>query len=123
MKTTIFKEFVFEAAHILPQVPPGHKCGRLHGHSFRFRLTLEGAVDARTGWIKDFGDVKEAVKPTYDRLDHHYLNDIPGLENPTSEVLAAWIFRELKKDIQELVEVTVWETCTCGATYQGGSQP
>ena len=83
-----FKEFQFEAAHHLPHVPEGYKCGRLHGHSFLVRLELSGEVDAHTGWLIDFVEVKQAFKPIYDRcLDHHYLND-PGLENPTSEVLA-----------------------------------
>ncbi|MDS0748290.1 6-carboxytetrahydropterin synthase QueD, partial [Escherichia coli] len=88
MSTTLFKDFTFEAAHRLPHVPEGHKCGRLHGHSFMVRLEITGEVDPHTGWIIDFAELKAAFKPTYERLDHHYLNDIPGLENPTSEVLA-----------------------------------
>ncbi len=115
--TEIFKQFTFEAAHLLPNVPEGHKCGRLHGHSFKFQVTLEGEVDTVSGWVVDFGEVKDKVKPLYDRLDHHYLNDIEGLENPTSENLARWIYEQLKPEIAELVSVTVWETCTCGATY------
>lgn len=91
MSTTLFKDFTFEAAHRLPHVPEGHKCGRLHGHSFMVRLEITGEVDPHTGWIIDFAELKAAFKPTYERLDHHYLNDIPGLENPTSEVLAKWI--------------------------------
>ena len=90
MSTTLFKDFTFEAAHHLPHVPAGHKCGRLHGHSFMVRLEITGEVDPHTGWIMDFAELKAAFKPTYDRLDHYYLNDIPGLENPTSEVLARW---------------------------------
>jgi len=88
----IFKVFTLEAAHHLPNVPPGHKCARLHGHSFRVELKVEGEPGEQTGWIMDFGDVKAAFQPIYDRLDHHYLNDIPGLENPTSERLAMWIW-------------------------------
>lgn len=118
-RTTIFKEFTFEAAHKLPNVPKGHKCGNLHGHSFKFRLELTGDVDPTTGWIKDFGDVKLAVAPLYAVLDHHYLNDIEGLENPTSEVLAAWIYNKLHALLPELTSVCVWETCTCGAVYGG----
>lgn len=91
MSTTLFKDFTFEAAHHLPHVPAGHKCGRLHGHSFMVRLEITGEVDPHTGWIMDFAELKAAFKPTYDRLDHYYLNDIPGLENPTSEVLAKWL--------------------------------
>lgn len=95
----IFKVFMLEAAHRLPNVPPGHKCARLHGHSFRVELKVEGEPGAQTGWIMDFGDVKAAFQPIYDRLDHHYLNDIPGLENPTSENLAVWIWNELKPSL------------------------
>lgn len=115
----IFKVFTLEAAHRLPNVPPGHKCARLHGHSFRVELKVEGEPGEHTGWIMDFGDVKAAFKPIYDRLDHHYLNDIPGLENPTSEVLARWIWNELKPSLPELSEVTVHETCTSGCRYRG----
>ena len=97
MSTTLFKDFTFEAAHRLPHVPEGHKCGRLHGHSFMVRLEITGEIDPHTGWIMDFAELKAAFKPTtYDRLDHYYLNDIHGLENPTSEVLAKWIWDQIK---------------------------
>ncbi len=119
----IFKVFMVEAAHRLPNVPPGHKCARLHGHSFRIELKVEGEPGADTGWIMDFGDVKAAFQPIYDRLDHHYLNDIPGLENPTSETLAAWIWNELKPSLPALSEVTIHETCTSGCRYRGPTSP
>ncbi|WP_063654584.1 6-carboxytetrahydropterin synthase QueD [Aliivibrio fischeri] len=119
MKTEIYKEFMFEAAHKLPNVPEGHKCGRLHGHSFLVRLYLSGDVDPNTGWIIDFGDVKKAFKPIYDQLDHYYLNDIEGLENPTSEVLAKWIWLKTKKVLPLLSKVEVKETCTAGCVYIG----
>ena len=77
------------------------------------------APGAETGWIMDFGDVKAAFQPIYDRLDHHYLNDIPGLENPTSENLAVWIWNELKPSLPALSEITVHETCTSGCRYRG----
>jgi len=115
----IFKVFMLEAAHRLPNVPPGHKCARLHGHSFRVELKVEGEPGGQTGWIMDFGDVKAAFQPIYDRLDHHYLNDIPGLENPTSENLAVWIWKELKPVLPALSEITVHETCTSGCRYRG----
>lgn len=118
-KAEIYKEFMFEAAHYLPHVPPGHKCGRLHGHSFLVRLYVEGDIDPHTGWIIDFSDIKAAFKPIYDRLDHYYLNDIEGLENPTSEVLAKWIWRELKPSLTLLSKVEIKETCTAGCIYQG----
>src|SRR3954467_13040933 len=92
----IFREFGFEAAHRLPSVPEGHKCARLHGHSFRIEVHLTGEPGADTGWVMDFGDVKTAFQPIYDRLDHHSLNDIDGLNNPTSERLAIWIWERLK---------------------------
>lgn len=115
----IYKEFSFEAAHLLPNVPAGHKCGRLHGHSFRIELRLRGAVDERAGWIRDFADVKFAFKPIEDQLDHSYLNDIPGLENPTSENLARWIWNQMKPKLPELCIVIVRETCTAGCIYDG----
>lgn len=115
----IFKEFSFEAAHRLPNVPEGHKCARLHGHSFRVRVVVDGPVDARTGWVMDFADLKAAVRPLHDRLDHRYLNDIPGLENPTSEVLARWIFEELRPRLPLLRAVQVRETCASGCVYRG----
>ena len=106
-------------AHHLPHVPEGHKCGRLHGHSFMVRLEITGEVDPHTGWIMDFAELKAAFKPTYDRLDHYYLNDIPGLENPTSEVLAKWIWDEMKPRVPLLSAVMVKETCTAGCVYRG----
>ena len=115
----IFRIFTIEAAHRLPQVPPGHKCARVHGHSFRVELHLRGAVDAKTGWVMDFADVREAFQPTYDRLDHHYLNDMPGLENPTSENLARWIWAQMKPLLPLLSKVVVHETCTSGCVYRG----
>lgn len=121
-RTTIFKEFTFEAAHVLPKVPAGHKCGRLHGHSFKFSIELGGPVDADTGWVIDFGDVKQLLQPMYNTLDHNFLNDIPGLDNPTSENLAKWIFEEASNALYgkaEVESIRVWETCTCGATYYG----
>jgi len=115
----IFKEFVFEAAHRLPNVPEGHKCGRLHGHSFRTELYVEGPVGEQSGWILDFAEIKEAFKPIYDRLDHHYLNEIAGLENPTSENLARWIWDQVKPRLPLLSKVVVRETCNSGCIYKG----
>jgi len=114
----IFKVFTLEAAHRLPNVPDGHKCARLHGHSFRVELHVEGPVDAHTGWVMDFADIKKAFAPLYDQLDHHYLNDIEGLENPTSENLARWIFQRLRPALPGLDQVVVHETCTSGASYR-----
>lgn len=115
----IFKKFSIEAAHRLPNCPPGHKCARLHGHSFQVEIHVRGPVDEHSGWVMDFADLKKAFAPLYDRLDHHYLNEIPGLENPTSENLARWIWRELKPTLPPLHRVVVRETCTAGAVYEG----
>jgi 6-pyruvoyltetrahydropterin/6-carboxytetrahydropterin synthase len=115
----IYKELSFEAAHYLPNVPEGHKCGRLHGHSFRVELRLRGRVDEQMGWLRDFGDVKLAFQPLEHELDHHFLNEIPGLENPTSENLARWIWKRLKPEMPELCRVIVRETCTAGCIYDG----
>jgi 6-pyruvoyltetrahydropterin/6-carboxytetrahydropterin synthase len=115
----IYKEFTFEAAHRLPNVPDGHKCKRLHGHSFRVQVHVSGPLHADLGWVMDFADLKAAVKPVIARLDHYYLNDIPGLENPTSEVLACWLWQELKPVLPELSRIVVQETCTSGCSYSG----
>ena len=117
--TEIFREFTFEAAHRLPSLPASHKCSRLHGHSYRIAIHLEGPVDERLGWVMDFGDVKRAAGPVVDRLDHYYLNEVPGLENPTSERLAEWLWAELVGALPYLSAVTVRETCTSGAVYRG----
>jgi 6-pyruvoyltetrahydropterin/6-carboxytetrahydropterin synthase len=115
----IFKVFTLEAAHRLPNVPPGHKCARLHGHSFRVEIHLQGDLGTETGWVMDFSDVKAAFQPLYDQLDHHYLNDIEGLENPTSERLSIWVWDRLKPVLPLLSEIVVHETCTSGCRYQG----
>ena len=115
----IFKSFVIEAAHRLPNVPPGHKCARLHGHSFRIDVHVSGELGEHSGWILDFADLKAAFKPIFEQLDHHYLNDVPGLHNPTSERLAMWIWDELKPALPALSKLVVHETCTSGCIYAG----
>ena len=115
----LYKQFTFEAAHRLPNVPAGHKCARLHGHSFGVELRVTGPLDPQMGWVMDFADIKAAFKPLYEQLDHHYLNDIAGLENPTSEVLAVWIWERLKPALPLLSAVIVRETCTSGCEYRG----
>lgn len=115
----VFKTFTFEAAHRLPNVPEGHKCARLHGHSFRIQVRVAGPVGATSGWVMDFADVEAAFAPVHAALDHHYLNEVEGLENPTSEVLARWIWARLAPALPGLVELTVHETCTAGCIYRG----
>lgn len=119
MNTEIYKEFHFEAAHRLPNVPEGHKCARLHGHSFQVRLCLYGPIDPKMGWLMDFAELKQRFQPIYEQLDHHYLNDIPGLENPTSELIARWIWDRLKPGMPLLSAVEIRETCTSGCRYSG----
>lgn len=118
----LFKIFQIEAAHYLPNVPAEHKCRRLHGHSFRIEIHISGPVDEQLGWVMDFADIKAAFEPLYQRLDHHLLNEIPGLDNPTSENLARWIWRELKPRLPLLARVVVQETCTAGCSYAGDSE-
>ena len=115
----IFKTFTLESAHRLPNVPAGHKCARVHGHSFRVELHVSGPVDPHLGWVMDFAEIKQAFEPLFQRLDHRYLNDVPGLDNPTSENLARYIWRELKPDLPLLARVVVHETCTSGASCAG----
>ena len=115
----IFKRFHIEAAHRLPNVPAGHKCARLHGHSFGIEIHVAGPIDADTGWVMDFADIKSAFAPIFGELDHNYLNDIPGLDNPTSERLAEWIWNRLKPALPLLSKVVVHETCTSGCVYSG----
>ncbi|GAA3283975.1 6-carboxytetrahydropterin synthase QueD [Dactylosporangium vinaceum] len=114
----IYREFTFEAAHRLPQVPEGHKCARLHGHSYRVQVHVVGAVYPTSGWVMDFGDIKKAFQPLHDQLDHYYLNEVPGLENPTSENLARWVWQRLIDQLP-LSAITVRETCTSGCVYRG----
>ncbi|WP_433330686.1 6-carboxytetrahydropterin synthase QueD [Spirillospora sp. CA-294931] len=114
----IFREFTFEAAHRLPNVATGHKCARLHGHSYRVEVHVSGDVDPATGWLMDFAEIKAAFKPLQDQLDHYYLNEVPGLENPTSEVLARWIWERLTDQLP-LSAIVVRETCTSGCIYRG----
>ncbi|MBN9663566.1 MAG: 6-carboxytetrahydropterin synthase QueD [Acidobacteria bacterium] len=115
----IFKDFTFEAAHRLPNLPPEHKCSRLHGHSFHVRICVQGMPDPVLGWVMDFSEIKAIFKPILLQLDHYYLNDIPGLENPTSEVISIWIWEKLKPLLPALCRVEVRETCTAGCAYAG----
>jgi 6-pyruvoyltetrahydropterin/6-carboxytetrahydropterin synthase len=115
----IYKAFTIEAAHRLPNLPDDHKCSRLHGHSFRIEIHVSGDVDETTGWVVDFADISKAFKPLFETLDHHYLNDIEGLENPTSENLAKWVWKKLESELPLLSSIVVQETCTAGCIYNG----
>jgi 6-pyruvoyltetrahydropterin/6-carboxytetrahydropterin synthase len=119
MKVELRKTFQFEAAHKLPNVPADHKCARLHGHSFRVEVVAAGTCDPRLGWLMDYADISAAFKPILDRLDHYYLNEIPGLENATSENIAKWIWDRLKPALPLLTEIVVAETCVSRCVYRG----
>ncbi len=118
-RVRLVREFSFEAAHRLPEAPSGHKCARLHGHSFRVELACEGEVDPKSGWLVDFGEIKRVFDPHLEALDHRCLNEIEGLENPTAENLARWIWVRVKPSLPWLTQVTVLETCTARCEYRG----
>jgi 6-pyruvoyltetrahydropterin/6-carboxytetrahydropterin synthase len=115
----VFKEFTFDSAHFLPNVPEDHKCRRMHGHTYRVRVVVQGKLAPTLGWVKDFADIKKLFTPIKDRLDHRTLNDIEGLENPTAENIAVWIWNKLKPDLPELKEIWVLETPNSGCVYRG----
>lgn len=115
----IFREFRFEAAHSLPDAPPGHKCRRLHGHSYRLVVYVDGPIQVRTGWVMDFADLRRAVDPVIDRLDHHHLNEIEGLHQSTAESIVVWIWNQLKPALPGLSRLELFETAKAGAVYEG----
>ena len=119
MRVSLTKTIDFESAHWLPTFPPEHKCRRLHGHSFRVDVVVEGEVDPAKGYLVDFGDIKRVLDPLKDQLDHRLLNDIEGLENPTAEMLARWIYDRVKPQLPLVSIVRVRETCTSAAEYRG----
>jgi 6-pyruvoyltetrahydropterin/6-carboxytetrahydropterin synthase len=115
----VFRVFQIEAAHWLPNVPDGHKCARLHGHSFRIEIHVSGEPGETSGWVMDFADLRAAFQPLFNKLDHHCLNEVDGLDNPTSENLARWIWQRMKPGLSELSKVVVQETCNAGCVYHG----
>jgi 6-pyruvoyltetrahydropterin/6-carboxytetrahydropterin synthase len=119
MRIRLAKSFSFEAAHFLPSFPEGHKCRRIHGHSFKVDVVVEGPLDPARGYLVDYGDIKRAVAPLHDELDHRLLNELPGLANPTSEMLAVWVWDRLQPVLPMLAEVIVHETCTSRCEYRG----
>ena len=120
--TEISRTFRIEAAHRLPNLPAEHKCARLHGHSFEITLVVRGDVDPKLGWILDFAAIDEAFAPLFAVLDHHYLNEVPGLENPTSELLARWVLERVSLPAGELASVTVAENCTARCTVHADAK-
>lgn len=119
MHVELKKKFQFEAAHSLPNLPPDHKCYRLHGHSFKVELTVSGLCDEKLGWLTDYDDIKKVFQPTLETLDHQHLNEIKGLENPTSENIAKWIWNEVQPKLPHLTAIEVCETCNASCTYRG----
>lgn len=119
MTMDLIKSFQFEAAHLLPRLPKSHKCRRLHGHSFNVDVVVSGPCDPKLGWVMDYADIAAAFQPVWQKLDHRYLNEIPGLENPTSELLARWIWRRLKPRLPLLKEIVVAETCQSKCRFRG----
>lgn len=118
----IFKEFTFDAAHSLPNVPEGHKCKTIHGHTYRMKVIIKGAIDPQLGWVMDFLDIKRVVKPVIDQIDHKYMNELEGLENPTCETVVKWLWNRIKPDLPLLREIELNETPTSGAVYSGGDR-
>jgi 6-pyruvoyltetrahydropterin/6-carboxytetrahydropterin synthase len=116
---TLYKEFSFDAAHFLPNVPEGHKCKEIHGHTYSLKIFVAGKIQSDLGWVLDYGDLKEAVEPVVKQLDHTLLNQIPGLENPTSELLAIWIWDKIKPVLPLLSKIELKETPTSGVIYEG----
>ncbi|MDX2226271.1 MAG: 6-carboxytetrahydropterin synthase QueD [Verrucomicrobiae bacterium] len=119
MKVKLVKEFGFEAAQTLPSAPEGHKCRQMHGHSFRVEIAVEGEVDPQTGWFYDHAEITRAMKPLVDQMDHAYLNEIPGLENPTIELMADWLWKKLAPQLPGLCQIVIHETPTARCVYEG----
>ena len=119
MRCRLSRDYRFEAAHSLPNVPEDHKCRRIHGHSYRIEIVIEGDLDPQLGWVMDFADIDRQVRPVIARIDHQYLNELPGLANPTSELLAIWMWHEIHPQLPLMVELTVSETPTSRCTYRG----
>lgn len=119
MRCQLSRDYHFEAAHRLPRVPATHKCSRVHGHSYHVTITLSGSIDSDMGWLVDFADVDRVIEPVIARIDHTLLNEIPGLENPTSELLAVWLWREIQPRLPGLTEIMLAETPTSRCVYRG----
>lgn len=114
----IFREFRFEAAHWLPRVPAGHKCARMHGHSYRFVVHVRGEMDD-LGWVMDFAEMRKIVEPVVEELDHRCLNEVAGLENPTAEAITKWLWDRIKPQMKGMFRIELRETAKCGCVYEG----
>ena len=119
MNIELRKTFQFEAAHLLPHLPKAHKCRRLHGHSFKVEVAVAGECDPKLGWLMDYADISAAFKPIWQKLDHYHLNDVPGLENPTIELMAIWFWEKLSPQLPGLAEIVIHETPKARCSYRG----
>jgi 6-pyruvoyltetrahydropterin/6-carboxytetrahydropterin synthase len=115
----IYKQLTFDAAHFLPHVPETHKCKNIHGHTYHLTIYVDGELDKNLGWIIDYSDLKEIIQPVIDKVDHHFLNEIPGLENPTCEIISIWLWNQIKPILPQLKRIELKETPTSGAIYEG----
>lgn len=115
----IYKEFAFDAAHFLPNVPEGHKCKQMHGHTYHLRVYVSGTPDKEFGWIIDFKELKDSILPLIDLVDHRVMNEVPGLENPTAENITIWFWNKLKPQLPSLSRIELKETPTTGVIYDG----
>jgi 6-pyruvoyltetrahydropterin/6-carboxytetrahydropterin synthase len=115
----IYKEFSFDSAHFLPNVPDGHKCKEMHGHTYRLKVFIQGELDPKLGWIMDFKELKEALLPVIEALDHKLINNVPGLENPTAENITVWIWNQIQPALPLLSRIELYETPTTGVIYKG----
>lgn len=116
---TIYKQFTFDAAHFLPNVPEGHRCRQVHGHTYHLTIFVSGPVQAQEGWVIDFKELKAVVKPLVDKLDHSMLNEIPALKNPTAENVARWFWQSIQPELPGLRRIELKETPTSGVIYEG----
>lgn len=115
----IFKHFSFDSAHFLPNVPDGHKCKEIHGHTYRVVVYIEGTLESELNWVMDFAELKERIEPIVKSVDHKLLNNIPGLENPTCEAIAVWLWNKIKQEVPALSKIELYETPTSGVVYTG----
>lgn len=115
----IYKQFTFDSAHFLPEVPAGHKCSNLHGHTYSLTVFIEGELEDERGWVIDYAELKKNIQPIIDLVDHQLLNDIPGLDNPTSEILSIWLWDKIKPLVSGLKKIELKETTSSGVIYEG----
>ncbi|MBK7360274.1 MAG: 6-carboxytetrahydropterin synthase QueD [Saprospiraceae bacterium] len=115
----IFRKFTFDSAHFLPNVPEGHKCKNIHGHTYHLTVFIDDRLDPHLNWVMDFAAINKAIDPILKSIDHKLMNDIPGLENPTCEQIAIWLWDQIKPQIPQLIKIELNETPTSGVIYTG----